>query len=91
MIDDYDFSMSKLMNNKEESQALEIEHSLSCKVERIDQSSPELWPEQIPGVTSFSAILKASQNKAPILVSMSVLLQKINVYLFRIMLFMVNL
>ncbi|XP_002158091.1 protein lin-52 homolog [Hydra vulgaris] len=55
-----------MSNSKKESQAYEIE-SLSCKVERIDQSSPELWPEQMPGVTSFSALLKASQTKSTIL------------------------
>merc|ERR1711973_161076 len=27
---------------------------LFCQQERLDQNSPELWPEQIPGVTEFT-------------------------------------
>jgi len=28
---------------------------LMCGQERLDQNSPELWPEQIPGVTEFTS------------------------------------
>ena len=38
---------------------------LFCQQERLDQNSPELWPEQIPGVTEFtSSALFSSPVKA---------------------------
>lgn len=43
---------------------------LFCQQERLDQNSPELWPEQIPGVTEFSATLLGSPLK-PVLDTVS--------------------
>ena len=40
---------------------------LFCQQERLDQNSPELWPEQIPGVTEFSASSLFASPKKPVL------------------------
>ena len=39
---------------------------LFCK-QRIDQESPELWPEQIPGVTEFSSTSIDKSQVKPVL------------------------
>nr|AIU94799.1 hypothetical protein [Phragmatopoma lapidosa] len=33
--------------------------------ERLDRSSPDLWPEQIPGVSEFAAFSPPAQIRAP--------------------------
>lgn len=40
---------------------------LFCQQERLDQNSPELWPEQIPGVTEFTASSLFASPLQPVL------------------------
>lgn len=46
---------------------------LFCGQERLDQNSPELWPEQIPGVTEFTASTLFSSPVKPVLDTVSFL------------------
>ncbi|XP_078000964.1 protein lin-52 homolog [Glandiceps talaboti] len=45
------------------SAAADLEQTL-LSFERLDRSSPELWPEQIPGVSEFAAF-KSPGNQSP--------------------------
>ena len=44
---------------------------LFCQQERLDQNSPELWPEQIPGVTEFTASSLLNSPLKPVLDTVS--------------------
>lgn len=59
------------LNKKEETSLHLLNDSdadlLFCQQERLDQNSPELWPEQIPGVTEFTASSLFSSPVKPVL------------------------
>ena len=44
---------------------------LFCEQERLDQNSPELWPETIPGVNEFTASTLFNSPPKPVLNTVS--------------------
>jgi len=64
-LNDVDFS-SQLSNEGSSNQASggDLDQSL-ISFERLDRNSPELWPEQIPGVSDFAYNITAQASTPP--------------------------
>lgn len=45
---------------------------LFCQQERLDQNSPELWPETMPGVSEFTSSALFSSPPKPLLNTVSI-------------------
>lgn len=61
----------KEINNSDKQAMLSLNDSdtdlLFCQQERLDQNSPELWPETIPGVSEFTPSSLFSSPPKPVL------------------------